>query len=123
MESMRVKSVFAFLVSLNGILIGVQADNSPDWIGWDYAEIVFIALFSIELGFKLLAYQWMFWKDTWNVIDFAIVVVSLAELILSVTINYTSSGISAFRLIRILRVIRVISYVEQLTLLVEAFAR
>jgi hypothetical protein len=62
MESNRVKSFFAVLVMLNGVSIGVQADNDPDWIGWGWMEMVFIGFFSLELGVKLVAYQHLFWQ-------------------------------------------------------------
>ena len=59
----------------------------------------------------------------WNLIDFTIISISVLEIIMSLAIEYSSTGISAFRLIRILRVIRVVNFVERLNIIVEAFVR
>jgi voltage-gated sodium channel len=91
MESTKVKGFFGILVCLNGLTIGIQADHYSDHIVWDICEYVFITLFTIELGLKLIAYKHLFWTDTWNVADFVIVLVSIVEIVMGLAIGYTSA--------------------------------
>jgi len=123
MESEPIKLFFCSLVALNGILIGVQTDHASDADAWKILEVAFISIFSFEILAKILAFKWLYWVDSWNCVDFVIIFVSIIELLLSAVGGYTSSGISAFRLIRILRVIRVVSFVQKLNVIVEAFVR
>jgi len=147
MESPPIRGFFISLVCLNGILLGVQVqtslhtsprcicrspdppygclqlDNSANDPAWAVIEAIFIIVFSVEIGLKLVAFKAVFWYDYWNIMDFAIVAVSVLEILLGLVAGVEGSGLSAFRLIRILRVIRVVSFVERLNTIVEAFVR
>lgn len=101
----------------------MQSDHSPDAVGWAITEAIFVFVFSVEIGLKLVAFKVIFWYDLWNVMDFSIVFVSVLEIILGLMVGVRGSGLSAFRLIRILRVIRVVTFVERLNTIVDAFVR
>jgi voltage-gated sodium channel len=79
---------------------------------------VVLALFSAELLVRIGAWgarPWRFFRDPWNVFDFAIVAVCLLPL---------DAGYSAvLRLARVLRVLRLITAVPRLQLLVTALLR
>ena len=70
------------LICINGISIGVQADNSPESLIWVHMEVFFVSVFALEITAKLIAYKGLFWIDAWNIVDFAIVAVSVVELVL-----------------------------------------
>jgi voltage-gated sodium channel len=76
----------------------------------------------MEIVGKLYAFQWVFWTEGWNVFDFAVVMVSIVELILKAAgTDGAASGVTVFRLFRVFRVLRLAAFVERLNMLVEAF--
>lgn len=64
-----------------------------------------LVVFVIEIGLRLVAYGWRFWRDPWNVFDFVIVAVALVP---------TSGPLSVLRALRVLRVLRLISVVPSM---------
>jgi len=120
-EGDKFKLFFIILVCINGVLIGVQADY-PDWTGlWTVTEFFFLSMFLIELGTKLIGLGYLFFTDAWNTFDFSIVGISVAELVMTVFVGSSNSGLSSFRLLRVFRVVRVIGFVARLNVLVKAF--
>ena len=61
-----------------------------------------LAVFIVELGLRLYAYRWRFFRDPWSVFDFLVVAISLVP---------ASGGLSVLRALRILRALRLISAV------------
>merc|ERR1712166_55174 len=122
LDSQHFQKVFALLVMVNALIIGVQADIARDWHGWMWIEFGFAIVFVFEMIIKLVAFRSWFWADWWNVFDFAVVTVSTIELGLMMPAT-SSSGLSALRLVRVLRVVRVMGIFQNLNLLVTAFLR
>ena len=123
-DSQFFQKVFALLVIVNAVLIGVQADISTDWEGWMWIELVFVSAFVAEIVLKLVAFRAWYWGDMWNVFDFVVVAVSTTELVfMMITGDGTSSGLSTLRLVRVLRVVRVMGIFQNLNMLVTAFIR
>jgi len=122
-EGNQFKLVFISLVCINGVLIGVEADHGTTDIqlAWQIVEAIFLTFFGIELVTKMMAFGFLFFASGWNVFDLTIVSISVAELIMSMGMGQSNSGLSAFRLLRIFRVIRVVAFVQRLNLLVQAF--
>ena len=118
------KLVFITLVCVNGILIGIESDhaNENDATIWQAIEAFFLTAFVVEIIFKLVGFGYLFFTDSWNVFDFVIVGISVVELIMTVFLSNSSSGLSSFRMLRIFRIVRVISFVARLNLLVQARA-
>lgn len=95
----------------------------------EIAEIIFTVIFSLEAVIKMMAYgvygPWKakksgaYLRDSWNVIDFAIVVVS----ILAILPGDNSSNLSTLRAIRIIRPLRTISMFPSLRLLIETMLK
>ncbi|MDC1036080.1 ion transporter, partial [bacterium] len=71
-----------------------------------------LAIFVVELALKLLAYRFRFFRDGWNIFDFAIVAVSLVP---------AAQSLSVLRSLRILRILRVVSVAPRLRRVVEGF--
>lgn len=71
-----------------------------------------LAIFTLEIALKLVAYGRGFFRSGWNLFDAAIVGVSLLP---------ATQGFSVLRALRILRVLRVISVAPRLRRVVEGF--
>ena len=71
----------------------------------------FIAVFSLECLIKITA-QWprpqRYFRDNWNTFDFAIVVLSYADL-LPPSVRVGTGGVAALRLLRLMRVVRLLN--------------
>ncbi|OUD09899.1 voltage-gated sodium channel [Marivivens niveibacter] len=71
-----------------------------------------LTIFVVELALKMYAQGGRFFRDGWNLFDFAIVGISLSP---------AGAGLSVLRALRILRLLRVVSTVPSLRRVVEAF--
>jgi len=121
-ESTTARTVFVSLVLLNGILIGVEADNPYEGSNfWEIIEYIFVTIFTFEISIKLVGFGLIFWTDWWNVMDFLIVLASVVDLFIKGFSGTESSGVSVLRLLRVLRVVRLIGFLEKLNLLAMAF--
>jgi len=120
MESAPSRIFFLALVVMNGVTIGIQADY-PDATVWDPVEYVFISIFCLELAAKMIGFGMTFWTEWWNILDFFIIGASLVEILLKLTVETKTSGISALRLMRVFRVVRLVGFLDKLNMLVQAF--
>ena len=71
-----------------------------------------LAVFVVEIAAKLIARGTRFFRDGWNLFDFAIVGIALVP---------AAGGFSVLRALRILRVLRVVSVAPRLRRVVEGF--
>lgn len=93
------------VIVLNGIVLGVQTSRTLDAnsvLLLDWIDSICLVVFVIELVMKLLVYRLAFFKEGWNLFDFAIVGIALIP---------TSGGLSILRAFRILRVLRLVTAV------------
>jgi len=127
MNSSSSRSFFIGLVTINAILMGVQADHGNDNdLMWIYTESAFVCIFVIEILLKFWGFGYLFFFDNWNNIDLVVVAFSVFETVtvyaaLANGDDMDTSGASAVRLIRVLRIIRLVGFLERLNLLVTAF--
>lgn len=103
------------VIVLNAVTLGLE--TAPETVGtWmpalKFIDLVFLGIFTGELGLKLLTYRRQFFTSGWNWFDFGIVVISYLPFI---------EGLSVLRALRILRVLRLISVVPQFRRITEAF--
>lgn len=103
------------VIVLNAITLGLE--TAPDFVGvWmptlKVIDMIFLGIFTVELLIKLIVFRISFFKNGWNVFDFAIVAISYAPFI---------EGLSVLRALRILRVLRLISVVPQFRKITQAF--
>ncbi|XP_066278263.1 cation channel sperm-associated protein 4-like isoform X2 [Branchiostoma lanceolatum] len=101
LDSMIFRLIVFGLIIVNSVLIAMQTDEQ---LSIDYA-----ALFSIFDQFVLTIFMWeiflkwyygfvVFWKESWNILDFVIIL----ALLLGPTLTFLGSS----RILRILRVLR-----------------
>ena len=103
------------VIVFNAIILGLEtskplmAQAGPFIILLDQ---ICLAIFVLELGAKLFAYGWRFFRDPWNVFDF---------ILISIAFVPSGAGLTVLRALRILRVLRVVSIAPSLRRVVEGF--
>jgi len=126
MDSMAVKIALVALILSNAVIIGVQTDYGDGSTGWLAVEMFFLFAFTVELILNVTGFGKLFFTDSWNLLDFFIVVTSLLDFVMYLAaVGEGNSGTSVARLIRVMRVVRVlriITFLEKLATLVTAFA-
>ena len=109
------------LILANAVLLGVETlpqvmDGYARWI--EFGHNATLGVFIVEAGLKLFA-RWPkpanYFRDGWNVFDFAVIVFSL--------IPATGSIAIIARMARLLRLLRVVSAVPELRLIVATLVR
>ena len=109
------------VIGVNALVIGLDtsaflAERYGVW--FKAANQLFLGIFVVEAIVKLIA-QWprpqRYFKDGWNVFDFAIIVVSL--------LPSTGELATLARLARLLRVLRLVSALPELRLIVTTLVR
>lgn len=113
------------LVCVNAILIGVEAENTtPESAPYfDVCEVTFLVVFVVELMLKFFGIGWLFFRDSWNVIDLVVVGASVVDMLMSLAAGVSSNGLSTLRLIRIFRIVRVFGMFDKLAALLLAFTK
>lgn len=117
------------VIFLNTILIGfevdsVRGDDLEQRMGYFIMEIVFTMVFFIEMLCRLNQLSWDYFLDPWNVFDYALVVVSVADFVISATKGRSGgmrllSSLRIFRLLRIVRSIKGLKIVAGLWLIIQ----
>ena len=103
------------VIVFNAILLGMETSEEimteagPVILALDSLCLL---VFVIEIGLKLFAHGWRFFRNGWNIFDFVIVGIALVP---------ATQGFSVLRALRILRVLRVISATPRLRRVVEGF--
>ena len=103
------------VIVVNAVLLGMETSEilmgrfGPAIVTLDK---LCLGIFVIEIGMKMVAQGWRFFRFGWNLFDFFIVGISLVP---------GAQGLSVLRALRILRVLRVISVAPRLRRVVEGF--
>ena len=109
------------LIVLNGVLLGLETfprllDGYAAWLDW--GQRLILGVFIVEAALKLFALaprSHRYFRDAWNVFDFAIIVFSLIP---------SAGGFAIIaRMARLLRVLRLISAIPELRLIVATLVR
>ena len=114
-ESARVEHFIVAVIIVNAIVLGLEtskeimATHGPLLIAIDKACLV---VFCLEIGVRLLAYRWAFWRSGWNIFDFAVVAVALVP---------GAGPWAVLRSLRVLRVMRLLTVIPSLRKVVAAF--
>lgn len=115
LDSPLVRNFVIGVILLNAVTLGLETSGMVmDAIGPALIAIdtLCLSVFVLEIGLKLVAHGWRFFKSAWNVFDFIIVGVALMP---------SSGAFSVLRALRILRLLRVISVAPRLRRVVEGF--
>ena len=115
LESAGVRKFITAVILFNAVILGLETSEMVmarvgTFIG--ILDRICLAIFVVELALKLLAYRFRFFRDGWNIFDFAIVAVSLFP---------AAQSLSVLRSLRILRILRVVSVAPRLRRVVEGF--
>ncbi len=110
-------------ILIAGIIVGIQTyeERVANWQGLLHnLDLLILGIFTIEAILKLIAYRADYFKDSWNVFDFTIVVICWAALFMP---NINAGVVAVFRLARVLRVFRLVSALPKLRVLVDAMLK
>jgi voltage-gated sodium channel len=114
-ESAPVQNAIIAVILFNAIILGLE--TSPMVMATagpliKALDALCLAIFSVELLAKLYAQGGRFFRNGWNLFDFAVVGIALLP---------SSGALSVLRALRILRVLRVVSVAPSLRRVVEGF--
>ena len=110
-------------ILIAGVIVGIQTyeERVADWLTLLHnLDFLILGIFTIEAILKLIAYRGDYFKDSWNVFDFIIVVICWAALFMP---NINAGIVAVFRLARVLRVFRLVSALPKLRILVDAMLK
>jgi voltage-gated sodium channel len=106
--SRRWEQAIVALIVLNSIILGLETD--PGMLAaygplLHALDAVILAIFVIEIAVRLLVHGPRFFRDPWNLFDFAVVAIALVP---------ASGPFQVLRALRILRVLRLVSVMPSL---------
>lgn len=113
-ESIGFQKFIIGLIFINAIILGLETSET---VMAHYGGILItldrliLGVFVLEIAVKLFAFDWRFFKNSWNVFDFIIVGIALVP---------SSGPLAILRTLRILRVLRLVSMMPRLRFVVEA---
>ena len=122
MDSFEMKLLVTSVIVINAIFLGIEADYRDEDdtdTAWDTAELAFVVFFVIEMLCSVTAFGWLFFTNSYNILDFSIVVIAVVDFFLT-----KAGGLSVIRLVRlfrIFRIVRVFTAFRQLRILVQVF--
>lgn len=107
----RIQALIVGLILLNALTLGLETSATlMERFGplIRTLDLLILAAFTVEVGLKHYAFGRGFWRDPWNIFDFAVVAVALVP---------SSGPIAVLRVLRLLRLVRM---VPKLRVIVEA---
>lgn len=80
-----------------------------------------MAIFTLEAIIKLIALRTSYFRDSWNIFDFVVVVGSIAALLISMFKTDSDIAMQAtmVRILRVLRVLRIVKRAKKLQIIFE----
>lgn len=86
----------------------------------EYVNLGFYFIFVGEAAIKLIAMKGLYFKDSWNIFDLSVVIISTAFLILQWVVLATGNGnggenIILLRSLRSIRILRIVNKLDQLS--------
>uniref|UniRef100_A0ABM5GMU5 Sodium channel protein n=1 Tax=Pogona vitticeps TaxID=103695 RepID=A0ABM5GMU5_9SAUR len=102
------------LICLNMVTMMVETDDqSPEKVIILYKiNMVFVAIFTAECIFKLLALRHYYFTNGWNIFDFVVVILSIVGSVLSDIIQKYFFSPTLFRVIRLARIGRILRLIR-----------
>eukprot|EP00927_Polykrikos_kofoidii_P058889 TRINITY_DN5372_c0_g1_i1.p1 TRINITY_DN5372_c0_g1~~TRINITY_DN5372_c0_g1_i1.p1 ORF type:complete len:675 (+),score=95.43 TRINITY_DN5372_c0_g1_i1:50-2026(+) len=123
-------SFMALVVFLNTIALGLEADY-PEYAGiWFVGEHIFTVIFLVEFIGKMLAFHLAYFDDSWNCLDFALVLLGVVDMyILRFFVKglfdiqlQSFSVLRTLRMCRLARVLRLVGKFKRLAVIGYAVA-
>ena len=103
------------VILFNAVVLGLETSKTVMFRWGDvilFLDRLCLAIFAVEIVLKLTVRGSRFFRDGWNLFDFAVVGIALLPF---------SQGLSVLRGLRVLRLLRVISVTPRLRRVVEGF--
>ncbi|MEZ5777181.1 MAG: ion transporter [Paracoccaceae bacterium] len=110
-----VRNVIIGVILFNAVVLGLETSEvAMARAGWLLVTLdaLCLAIFAVEIAAKIYARRLAFFRDGWNLFDFAIVAVALVPV---------GQGFAVLRVLRILRLLRIVSVAPRLRRVVEGF--
>jgi voltage-gated sodium channel len=103
-----VQNLLIALIVINAIVLGMETSASlmARWGGLLVAiDQLILAVFVVEIGLRIAAHRFAFFRDPWSVFDFLVVAVALLP---------ASGPFAVLRALRVLRVLRLLTMVPSM---------
>lgn len=114
-ESARIQHFIVAVILVNAAVLGFETSKDAMAAAGPFLKAVdktCLVIFCLEIGARLLAYRWAFWRSGWNIFDFAVVAVALVP---------GAGPWAVLRSLRVLRVMRLLTVIPSLRKVVAAF--
>ena len=108
LETPFVQHGLVVLILINALILGLETSAfvMMRWGSWLIAaDRMILAVFVIEIAFRLAAHRLAYFRDPWNVFDFVVVGIALIP---------ASGPLAVLRAFRVLRVLRLITLVPSM---------
>ncbi|MCQ0970404.1 ion transporter [Paracoccus sp. TK19116] len=115
LEDPRTGYFITVVILFNAVILGLETSRVTMARMGDlilFLDALCLAVFTVEIVLKLLAYRMRFFRDGWNIFDFLVVGIALLPM---------TEGLSVLRGLRVLRLLRVVSVTPRLRRVVEGF--
>eukprot|EP00045_Choanoeca_perplexa_P001967 m.22459 g.22459 ORF g.22459 m.22459 type:complete len:1360 (+) comp11254_c0_seq3:204-4283(+) len=88
--------------------------QSTHWIQFQLAmNILFNIIFLAEAVIKLVAWKRAYFKDSWNIFDFCIVIVGILGLLVDLLASSVGINTTVLRVLRLFRIVRILRLVKR----------
>jgi voltage-gated sodium channel len=114
-ESKAVQTWIIGVILLNALILGLETSATVMQRMGDLLIVLdraCLVIFIVEIAIKLYAYRLNFWRNGWNVFDFAVVAVALVP---------GAGPWAVLRSLRVLRVLRLLTVIPAMRKVVAAF--
>jgi voltage-gated sodium channel len=115
LDRTSVQNAIIAVIVVNAVVLGMETSGTLMAAFGPVIEtidMVCLAIFTVEIAAKLVARGPAFFRNGWNIFDFAVVAISYVP---------SSGGLSVLRALRILRVLRLVSTMPRLRRVIEGF--
>eukprot|EP00746_Dinoflagellata_sp_MGD_P144303 gnl/MRDRNA2_/MRDRNA2_77049_c0_seq1.p1 gnl/MRDRNA2_/MRDRNA2_77049_c0~~gnl/MRDRNA2_/MRDRNA2_77049_c0_seq1.p1 ORF type:complete len:812 (+),score=143.37 gnl/MRDRNA2_/MRDRNA2_77049_c0_seq1:145-2580(+) len=113
--------VIALAILLNTIQMGVETDYPDHKPVYIVMENIFTFIFSVEMICKLVFLQVRYFHDSWNVLDFCLVWLSIVDIWIMKMVRSGSDDtkLKRFSMFRIMRIMRTLRFIRLLKVFKE----
>eukprot|EP00527_Entomoneis_sp_CCMP2396_P003746 CAMPEP_0198141178 /NCGR_PEP_ID=MMETSP1443-20131203/4217_1 /TAXON_ID=186043 /ORGANISM="Entomoneis sp., Strain CCMP2396" /LENGTH=401 /DNA_ID=CAMNT_0043803829 /DNA_START=68 /DNA_END=1273 /DNA_ORIENTATION=+ len=113
-NNMDMQLFIVFLIAVNGLMMGIGTfdfvkENEKATNIFETTDLIFLIIFTVELGLQFLYHGWRLFLDGWLIFDFLII-----------TISWSFSEVQIIRSFRIFRALRLITRIKVMKNLILA---